>query len=249
MNFCICSVFIAVLSLQFSVLLCAPDRSCPDFTATFVALADQSIDDLELLIDDSEQTFFKETLGFRDTDIQNAAADAFSFFNETYGLDFSRIPLNEQNQHVLGNATLSLFRFPEQVHYQLAYNNWIQTGSTRFTCRDIEVGGFLVTFSGDQLLRGSYGGEDGIRAGVENFLEYGFYVIDVCDQSPVIIQFETATPIRPEPIDGLFHFNLDLYNRVLGRGKALGVFTLKSDQRNPGEYRLINRLVFTFPAN
>ena len=118
MNFWICSVFIAVLSLQFSVSLCTPDSSCPDFTATFVAMADQTIDDTELLINDAEQTFFRDTLGFRDTDIQNAAADALRFFNETYGLDFSHIPLNEQHQHVLGNASLRQFRFPEHVHYQ-----------------------------------------------------------------------------------------------------------------------------------
>ena len=36
--------------------------------------------------------------------------------------------------------------------------------------------------------------------------------------SPVIIQFQTATPFRSEPIDGIKVFSYDLYNRVLGRG-------------------------------
>ena len=49
----------------------------------------------------------------------------------------------------------------------------------------------------------------------ENLVAYGFYHIDVCEQSPVIIQFQSTTPIRPEPIDGIAVFTSDLYNRVL----------------------------------
>ena len=72
--------------------------------------------------------------------------------------------------------------------------------------------------------------------------------IDVCDQSPVIIQFSTPTPLRYEPVDrtGISHF--DIYNNVLGYGKAVGAVTIKPDYDNPGKYRISSRDVFTFPA-
>ena len=63
---------------------------------------------------------------------------------------------------------------------------------------------------------------------------YGFYHIDVCHQSPVIIQFQSATPFRLEPIDGIYVFDYDLYNRVLGRGRAQGSEIRKPDPSNPG---------------
>ena len=71
---------------------------------------------------------------------------------------------------------MTLFRFSENVHYKLVLNNWIQTGRT-------QIGRYLVTFTGDQLLRGSYGGVNGIPAGVGDFLEYGYNIIDVCDRA------------------------------------------------------------------
>ena len=242
MNFKICSrLFITVFCL-FAVSLCQP-QYCPDFTATFVGVIDQPVDDPFFLINDREQTFFKEIMGFRDDEIQHAFQDAMKFFNETYSLDFSLSPPNEQHEYFFENAKMNLFRFPTDIHYRLALSNWIQTGNTHFTCREIYDGGFRVSFTGDQLLRCSYGGVNGILAGVDDSLDYGFTKIDICDQSPVI---QTATPFRQEPVDEAFHLNFDLYNRVLGHGKALGTFTIKPEQ---GKFRFVSRVVFTFPAN
>ncbi|CAI8030202.1 hypothetical protein GBAR_LOCUS17126 [Geodia barretti] len=139
-----------LISLQFTASLCDQRTGgvCPDFTATFVAGIDQTVDDPNVLISDPEQTFFKEIMGFRDDDIQHAFDDAVKFFYDRYGLDFSLSQPNEQNVHVLGNATLSLFRIVENVHYLLVLNNWIQTGNTRTTCRDIQFGGLLQRSQG-----------------------------------------------------------------------------------------------------
>ena len=84
------------------------------------------------------------------------------------------------------NAKMALFRIDENVHHQVIFNNWIQTGNIRTTCRDVHVRGYIVIFSGDQLLHGSYGGDDGIAVRVGNSIQYGYSVIDICDQSPVI---------------------------------------------------------------
>ena len=240
------SVIAVFVSLQFPVTLCSPHESCPDFTATFVGVINQTVDFFQTLSNDPEMTFFKEDMGLRDDDIQHVFEDAIKFYYETYGLDFSNSPPNEQNLYLFENATMHLYRFNKDVPYQVIFNNWIQTGNTRTTCRDIRSGGYLVNFTGDQLLRGSYGGDEGIPAGVGTTIQYGYDVIHVCDQSPVIVQYQNAIPTRLEPVDGTYSADYDIYNQVLGYGKALGIARLKPDPDNPGKFRLILRLVYTF---
>ena len=191
----------------------------------------------------------KEVLGFRDDDIQHTIGDAMKFFNESYGLDFSLSPPNDQNEYFYQNAKLSSGRFAADVIYWVTLNNWIQTGSTRSTNYRMRDGGFLVTFSGDQLLHGSYGGADGVSIGGNANVIYGFYSIEVCDQSPIVIQFQSATPTRQEAIDGTLNINSDIYNRVLGYGKAQGVFNVIRDTNNPDKFRLVTRNIMTFEVN
>ena len=84
---------------------------------------------------------------------------------------------------------------------------------------------------------------------VTGLMVYGFYNIDVCQQSPVIIQFQSATPVRAVPVDGTISTNVDLYNTVLGHGKARVSVSITPDQERPGESRLELVNVLTFPAN
>ena len=240
-------ICLLLFSLGFAVTLGDYADSCPDFTATFVVVMEQNISSVRL-INDREQTFFKYDMGLRDDEIEHVFEDAIKFYNETYGLDFSDAKPNEQMEYFFENAKMTLFRFSENVHYKLVLNNWIQTGRTRTTCRDVQIGGYLVTFTGDQLLRGSYGGVNGIPAGVGDFLEYGYNIIDVCDQSPVIMEIQNASPFRREPVDGAVFLDFDIYDNVLGYGKALGFISTKPLQHNPTVYRLVARVVFTFPA-
>ena len=164
-------------------------------------------------------------------------------------LTFSFSPPNDQNEYFYQNARLSPFIFADDIDYLVTLNNWIQTGNTRSTCYRVHDGGFRVTFSDDQVLHGSYGGAGGKPAGVTDFLLYGFFRIDVCAQSPVIIQFQSSSPIRQALIDGANIVNSDLYSRVLGHGKAMGVFTVSRDTNNPDQYRIVLRNAFTFPVN
>ena len=120
----------------------------------------------------------------------------------------------------------------------------------RSNCFNSRDGGFQVTFSGNQTLYGSYGGTEGkpARAFID-FIIYGFYIIEVCPQSPVVIQYQSGTPFRLEPIDGFGIINCDLYNRVLGRGKALGV-TLSVPATDDADHFFVTvRISFTFPSS
>ena len=250
MKFKIYCLLVAVFSLQFSISLCDLRLGyCPDLTATFVTVINQTFDDPLYTIADPEMTFFKDIMGFRDDEIQHAFEDAVKFFNETYALDFTLSPPNEQNEYFFENAKMTLFRFREDVRYRVVFNNWIHTGSTHTSCDEVQIGGYIVTFTGDQLLHGSYGGVEGIPATVGEFTEYGYNKFYVCDQSPVIIQIQNATPFRREPIDGTLFLHFDTYNNILGYGKAMGVIISKPDRENPEKYRAVVRVVFTFSGN
>ena len=112
-----------------------------------------------------------------------------------YGFDFFLSPPNEQNQYFFENARLRPFRFAD-IDYLVTLNNWIQTGRTRSTCYQIHDGRFTVTFSADQILRGSYHGE---LAGKIEFVNYGWVLCRGCVS--LVIQY---SPVCQEPTDGTF---------------------------------------------
>ena len=125
-------------------------------------------------------------------------------------------------------------------------NHWIRTGNTRSSCYRIHEGGFWVTFSGEQTLYGSYGGAEGKPAATTtNQLSCGFYHIDVCEQSPVLIQFQSSSPVRTEPIDGISVFTADIYNHVLGYGKMHGMFQVSPDPES-GKFHTFYRVFMHF---
>ena len=226
----------------------AAEAAADGFSAVFTATLDQTVDNPDLAQADPEFTFFKRYMKFRDEAIQHITDDTIQFFNESYGLDFSGSAPNEQNERFFENAKMNPYILPpDTINYVVRSNNWIRSGSTRSVSYPIRDGGFQVTFSADQTLRGSYGGTEGKPAGPTELLVYGFYNIDVCPQSPVIIQFQSGSPFRPEPVDGGYIINLELYNTVLGRGAARGILTTTLISVDPLLFRVVIRSTFTFP--
>ena len=240
-----------VLLLCVMASTAAEHHTYKDFSALFTATLDQTFDKPGIsgfAQADPEFTFFKRYMQFRDEAIQHATDDVIRFFNESYGLDFSSSVPNEQNERFFENARMYPHIIPpDTINYIVTSNNWIRSGSTRSVSYLMRVGGFLVNFSSDQTLRGSYGGTEGKPAGPAVSLVYGFYNIDVCPQSPVIIQFQSGTPFRAEPVDGHYIINFELYSTVLGRGAAQGIISSTQISENPSLYRVVIRLPFTFP--
>ena len=222
--------------------------TCQKFPASFLAVIDQNNigDPGEFIVDDPEFTFFRDVLGFSDSNIYQVTENAIRFFKDTFDLDFSATNPNNQNEYFLAGARMSPFKLADHINYLVTLNNWIETGNTHSKCYRILDGGFRVTFSTTQNVRGKYGGPDGKLATPTDFLLYGFYHIDICRRSPVIIQFQSDSPLRPEPIDNTYVINLNLHSRELGQGKAYGVFSVKPDPEEPGENHMMGRNAFTF---
>ena len=230
-------------------------QTCPSdhFSAVITASIDQTFDAprARILIPDHELTFFKTIMKFREATIQHVTDDAIHFFNNEYGLDFSNSIPNEQNQRFFQNATMNtVFIPPEKVNFIVTVSHWIRSGMTHSTCYSLRAGGFEVSFSGEQILYGSYGGAEGKLVGTESTLLYGLYNIDACKQSPIIIQLQTDTPTTQVNIAGttVFVFNYKLYNRVLGHGQNIGTVQVAPNPDDPQQFDATLRSTMTFTA-
>ena len=232
--------------------LAVVSQTCPSdhFSAAFIATADEILDNPVLRVVDSELTFFKIIMKFCEEEIQHVTDDAIRFFNDEYGLDFSNSIPNAQNQRVFQNATMEpYFLPPDKVNIVVTDNHWIQSGSTYSTCYSMFVGGFYVTFSGEQILYGNYGGPEGRPTELVDRVMYGYYIIDTCEQSPVIIQFQTVAPIARAIVGGTVFVvsNIKLYNEFLGYGQLVGVTWIAPVPDDPEQFHLTIRSTITFP--
>ena len=238
--------------LIFAVLsLTVLSQTCPTehFSAIIVATIDQNIDDPnQIMYSDPEFNFLNDVMRFTEEEIPHIVQDAMNFFNYTFGLDFSAVSPNEQNERFLGNAKMSPFVLSKDINYVVTANSWIRNGNTRSKCYKMGDGGITVTFSGDRTLYGSYGGDEGKPVGLFDRLLYVFHRIDECQKSPVFIHLRCTTPLRLEPIDGTAILNCDAYSRVLGVGRAHGIGSLKPAQGESGRFRITQQTVITFPT-
>ena len=221
-------------------------KTCPPkhFSAVFVTSIEQTVEDPQIHHDDPELIFFKKVLKF--DEVQHIFDDAMDFFNYTFGLDFSGSPPTEQYERFLDNARMHPYILRKDINNIATANNWIRNGNTRSQCYRIYDGGIIVEFSADTTLHGKYGGDEGKPAGPYEPLVYGFYSIDACRQSPVNIHYRCPTPIRAEPIDEIYASNCYTYNRVLGRGRAQGIGTIKPDRDEPDKFRVDIKNVISF---
>lgn len=223
---------------------------CPAewFISEFDGILDQEIAS-PLLVIDPNVTFFTDIMLFSDAEIEETTQDAIRFFNTRFGLDFSQSTPNELRQRFFQNATMFPSRVPPEIEYLISYNRWIVTGKTRTFCYPLRDGAFLVTFSGEQILHGTYGGVEGKPIGVLDALLYGFYNIPVCPQQPIVIQYQSGTPLRTDPVDGFQAINCEVFHRVLGRGLAQGVANSQPTPEDPSVIHHTVRLLFAFPAH
>ena len=170
---------------------------------------------------------------------------AMQFFRDTYGLDFTNIEPNEQEQRILGNATME----PVMILFNSTYvfNSWLVNGKTRTRCFPVANGGYHVRFTGRMMLHGEYGGEEGELVVPPSRVFYKqLYVYEACKQQRITFQIETIAPFHRLENDpsGFIVYNYRVRSRVLGEGTAWGVG--RAIAVNPTTQRFESRQVFTF---
>ena len=195
---------------------------------------------------DPNLTFFSDVLGYSDDEIQQEVQNALQFFSERFGLDFSLTQPNEQGLRFFQNATLR----PIRRETNAIVNRWILTGNTRTKCFRTQIGGFLVTFSGEQVLRGTYGGEEGLDVPNDRTLAYECTSISIPPCEPIVIQGRTPIPNETARI-GIYVVFYELSHRTLGQGAIQGLIQVQSATAANGTafLRVSGTAVFTFPSN
>ena len=237
--------------ILFSMFTSSNARSgnCPTpqwFVAEFIGIADKVISPPVSILD-SDLTFFRDVMLFTKEEIVQVEEDAIQFFNTRFGLDFSQSEPDEWGQRFYQNATFFPARVSPEVQYTVTFNHWIVSGNTRSVCFGTSIGSFRVEFSAQQILHGTYAGEEGIPVAPTDALAYGYYNIPVCPQEPLVIQFSSGTPLHVYKHDGFVILNLDLFHHVCGRGRTRGNSLLTPTEDSRVHYAL--REIFTFPAH
>ena len=248
--------FIFAYLFRIVVITTAAAQSCPAnqiaSDAQIIVHADTVIPASALRLPagdtDPNLTFFSEVLGYSDDEIQQEVQNALQFFSERFGLDFSLTQPNEQGLRFFQNATLRPIRRVDEVNALV--NRWILTGNTRTKCFRSQFGGFLVTFSGEQVLTGTYGGEEGMDVPNDRTLAYEYMSISVPPCEPIVIQRRTPIPIEATRI-GIYVTFYELSHRTLGQGAIQGLVQVQSVTAANGTafLRFSGSSVFTFPPN
>ena len=244
-------VIVGLLSI---LVVNAAARSCPvnlNSEAQFVTYVDSTISEgaaLQSAGIDTNLTFFREDLGFDDAQIQHETQNAFQFFNDRFGLNFSLSEPDELGQRFFQNATLQPFSWRPTNGF-ITFNRWLVTGNTRSKCYTLSLGGYAVGFTGEQTLRGTYGGEEGIQVTSSRVLRYAYHHISIPHHDPLVIQYWTPVPNEARLL-GLFVLFYELSHPTLGQGAQQGFFqTERVTVNGTSIIRRSGSAVFTFPPN
>ena len=183
-------------------------------------------------LEDPQMSFFRDTLRFTEEETQQVQEAAIQHYNSQFGLDFSNIEPNDENQRFLGNAIFHSIRIP--FNATAVANRWIVSGNRRSKCFPVGSGFFQVDFNDTTMLHGLYGGLEGRQVNAGDILVYGHLIIfDTCPQQPIVIQAQTDIPARRLPVEGWIVEELQLYHRQLGRGRIQSVFKRRPSQDDP----------------
>ena len=242
---------VTILFSMLAVVAVAQD-DCPtaSFLAEFTVIGERifDINDPVLLTNppglDGNLTFLREILSFTEEEIAMEERNAIEYFNTRFGLDFTSSEPDENRRRFFQNATFFPINVP--ILFGATVNRWVQTGSTRSRCFPMREGGFEAVFAGEQMLHGTYGGEQGSVVRPGDLVVYNWYRITVCPQSPIILQFRSITPSRTAPFDGINSIHSEIFHRTLGRG--LGRATARERLINPTMRRSDFMGIIVFPA-
>ena len=225
-------VAVVVIALICGIPIANGQEDCPE-GAEFIISSDNvvSLAEFQQNIPDPNLTFFRNVLKFTEQEIQIATQSAIEYFNTTFGLDFSESEPNQQGRRFFQNASFYAGKSP--VTATTKANRWLVNGNTKSKCVDVRWGWFVVSFLGEQVLYGTYGGTEGKIVLPPTAMNWVYMWINTCPQSPVVILLKPTAPSSTTP-DGLSLEPAVASHRILGSGNSLLTLSIKPlppDQR------------------
>lgn len=213
------------------------------FDAYLVYMANGSFDPNEPNTATGDQ-FYGEIMGLSEEEKAAELGRAETFFRDRFGLDFT-IAEPEEGVKTVENASLDTAGFMadprwEYRAYTVAGNDVPAEG---WVVRD---GGWMVVIGeGGATLTGTWGGDEGVEVLAGTFLVFGDYNIDT-GSDPIIIHYESGSPIFPPGPDGIMAFSCVLSHPDWGDGQANGTVLTAAEQED-GTVKVSIRNVLTFP--
>lgn len=188
--------------------------------------------------------FQSEIMGRSEAEVEAELKLAETFFLETYGIDFTSVdPVD--GVKTAGNATLDTAGF--MVDPRIEYRAYTVAG------RDVPAEGWVVRDGGwtvvigdgGALLKGAWGGDEGIDVPAGSIIVFGDYNIDT-GGDPILIHYQSGSPILPMGTDGIMAFSCVLSSPEFGDGRANGTVLMPAEQED-GTVKMSYRNVLTFP--
>jgi hypothetical protein len=189
-------------------------------------------------------TFFTEIMGFSEEEFQAELERAETFFRDRFGLDFTGVEAVDGVKSIEGAAldTRGFMVDPRREYRAYIVSDEI-VPPEGWVVRD---GGWRVGIQeGGATLTGEWGGEDGTEVPGGAFVVFGDYNIDTGGE-PIIIHYESGSPILPFGVDGIMAFSCDLSHEAWGAGQANGT-VLAPEELEDGTVKESTRNVLTFP--
>lgn len=189
-------------------------------------------------------TFLREIMGYTDEEVANELGRAEAFFRDRFGLDFTEAEVVDGMKTVDG-AMLDTRGF--MVDPRREYRAYVVSGESvpaaGWVVRD---GGWMASIQEEgATLTGEWGGEEGTEVPGGSFLVFGEYNIETGGE-PIIIHYESGSPILPMGVDGIMAFSCDLSHDGWGEGQANGT-VLAPEDLGDGTVKESTRNVLTFP--
>ena len=195
-----------------------------------------------------DSSVFTEILGFNESELQDFTEQAMEYYLTRFGLDFTNSVPDASGTRTFENATLNIASNDPSFGQSFVSNaDPLVSGIKLPQYHLIRIGTFMAGFTGPQILRGTYGGDTGIVAGLfpGEIILFGFYYCATCPNGPLIMPYRSITPARLEPFDGNIIFALELEHPELGRGISRG-FGRMDPTDDPTLLHFQVRLPFTF---
>lgn len=213
------------------------------FEKVLVFMANGELNTSDTMSAPSPDSFYRNVMNFTPEQMVQEQANAEQFFMEHYGIDFSNVEAVNGTKTIDGSAELSIFTVDPRNNYRAYYVSGEDVPNIGWEVRD---GGWQLMFMNDTLVKGAFGGQDGKLLPAGSMSVYGYYSVDRPGQNPIIIHYQSFTPMVPN-VAGVPAIDCNITDPMWGVGRATGAVQPAMDMGN-GIMKQNWRNVLTFPA-